>query len=133
IAGHSAWLDLVHVLPDGRTVLSAAYDRTVRYWDIAIGREQRRVALDVPAGSFATAFTADGRGLLGRNTWAGSIDHENYFWDVETGKRQPLAEAFTSRKAWILTGPVSGSILVADNGSQTVTLRDWPSGRLRHA
>jgi RNA polymerase sigma factor (sigma-70 family) len=131
VPGHSSTVEMVYVLSDGRTALTASSDRTVRSWDITTGREQRRVPLEAPQWCWPTGFTPDGRGLIGRSIWSGYTDHEKYLWDTGTGQRLPLAEAFTLPRCWIKTAPVNGSVLALDGGDQTLTLRDWPSGRLR--
>ena len=42
--GHShPWTEWVRVSPDGKQLLTSGYDRTARLWDIASGRELRRL------------------------------------------------------------------------------------------
>jgi RNA polymerase sigma factor (sigma-70 family) len=132
LPGHRGWVERVFVAPDGRTARTAGTDGTVCRWDLATGRELGRAAVDIPCWFWPTAFTQDGRGLIGQNTSSVEVANETYLWDTDTGRGQPLAEAFTATSRSPLTPPVAGAVLVLDRGDRTVTLRDWPSGRLRH-
>src|SRR5207253_1873663 len=58
--------------------------------------------------------------------------HEKYLWDTATGKHQSLPPALADSGTWLLAGPDRDAFLALDETSQTVTLRDWPSGRPRH-
>jgi WD40 repeat protein len=91
-----------------------------------------RISLDVPAWFWPIAFTSDGRGLIGQSTASVEIANETYLWDTDTGKRQPLTETFATTKGSILTPPVGGAVLFREQDVRTVTLREWPTGRLRH-
>jgi eukaryotic-like serine/threonine-protein kinase len=62
LEGHSNSITGLGVLPDGRTLVSAASDRTVRIWDIATGEE--RFMIDGGASIFASlAVSPIGRTL----------------------------------------------------------------------
>jgi RNA polymerase sigma factor (sigma-70 family) len=66
--------------PDGRTILSCAYDRTLRVWDVATGREVKRFA--DPVGSFAgLCASADGQTIAAR-----SFTGQLRYYDVRTGR-----------------------------------------------
>ncbi len=98
--------------PDGRTVLTASWDRTARLWDAATGR---------PIGQPMThddwvssvAFSPDGRTIL-----TGSYDRTARLWDAATG--EPIGEplrhqhcvasvAFSPDGKLILTGCYDGT------------------------
>ncbi len=88
--------------PDGRTLASGSWeDHTIRLWDVATGKERRRLTLPMPAGhnygDVPLVFSADGRVL-----YSGSADRMNrsvYFWDVATGKELRHLEAPLSNLA----------------------------------
>ncbi len=58
-----------------------AADTTARLWDVASGRELRRVS---PGQVYSVTFSADGRRLL---TTIHAGPSEAVLWDVETGRR----------------------------------------------
>lgn len=67
--------------PDGKTLISAGADGTIRYWEPATGKETRRVHVQT-ADSHAhpQLFTADGK------TVAGMASEDICVWDTDTGK-----------------------------------------------
>ena len=73
---------------DGRRLLSGGFDQTVRLWDVASGKELRRL-LGHKDGVTSVAFSSDGRrgvsggGNYGRN---GAVDSTVRVWDLESGK-----------------------------------------------
>src|SRR5262249_56963704 len=66
--------------PDGRTVASGSYDRTVRLWEAATGKEVRRFPGHAEYVK-AVAFSPDGTALA-----SGGLDAAILLWDV-TGRR----------------------------------------------
>src|SRR5262249_32434644 len=73
--GHNARVNSAAVSADGRFALSAGGEKTVRLWEVASGKEVRK--LDASAGF----FSPDGKQIL-----AFGADKTARLWDVATGK-----------------------------------------------
>jgi len=63
---------------DGRSILTGCSDRTVRIWDVASGREMRK--LRIPTGDITAAYFTDSFTVL-----TGSTDGAIRIWDAKTG------------------------------------------------
>jgi WD40 repeat protein len=90
--GHEAAVNCVALSRDGRHALSAAYDLTLRLWDVATGKELRRFQ-GYEELIWSVAFSPDGRFALsgGGGRWTDgryteSVDHDPRLWEVATGK-----------------------------------------------
>lgn len=66
--------------PDGKSVLTSGWDRTVRLWDVATGNELRRFVGHASLVK-SLAFSPDGKWVL-----TGSEDATARLWDAATGK-----------------------------------------------
>ena len=111
--GHTAAVNSIAVLPDGRLV-SGSDDHTLRLWDAETGAELRRFEGHTdPVASVA--------GLPDGRIVSGSHDHTLRLWDVETGAELRRFEGHTD---WVTSVAVlSDGRLVS--GSYDCTLRLW--------
>jgi WD40 repeat protein len=69
----------VAISRDGKTLATGSWDGTVRLWEVATGKEVRRLAFPGAAGSLA--FSPDGKTLA-----AGNLAGPVRLWDLATGE-----------------------------------------------
>ncbi len=90
LKGHQDQVTSVIFSTDEKTLISAGDDRTIRFWDVAAGKELRQIRTE--NGVEKIALSPDGRFLAS----LGHVKHENAFgfyseavillWDARTGK-----------------------------------------------
>jgi len=84
--GHSGGVVAIAFSPDGRQILSGSWDRTVKLWDAATGREIRTYS----GYSGGVAFSPNGKQII-----SGSNDGTVRLWDMSTGKEIAQFISFT--------------------------------------
>ena len=91
---HSNGVTAVGVLPDGKTVWSAGWDKTVRLWDLE--RRQQITQLDHEEAVFAADSSPDGRWLatITSDVIQSFVHRPVRIWDLSTGT--PLSTVLAS-------------------------------------
>ncbi|OGW30722.1 MAG: hypothetical protein A2X54_05255 [Nitrospirae bacterium GWF2_44_13] len=91
--GHSGTVNSVVFSPDGRFALSSgSYDKTLKFWEVATGKEIRTFSGHTDKVS-SVAFSPDGRYAL-----SGGWDKALKLWDIASGKE---IRTFTGHRSWI--------------------------------
>jgi WD40 repeat protein len=118
--GHSNVVASLAFSPDGMTLASAGYDRTVILWDVATGEMRRRLHGHRESVG-AVTFSPDGQVL------ASSDRYGVRFWEAPTGTLQGILRGIEGSIAFTADG---GAILGVDRSDWTV-VRLWDLHRSR--
>ncbi|MDG3006694.1 WD40 repeat domain-containing protein [Paludisphaera mucosa] len=128
LGGHLGLIETLRFSPDGKTLLSSGWDRTVRVWDVrdplagGFGQEQAR--LSIVGEIYAAEFSPDGRtvavaGLDGLTIWDWQDD----------GADPRTVEAVGANRS--LTFSPDGKTLVLGGFDHQVRLVDVQSGSVK--
>ena len=122
LTGHTDWIRSVSFSPDGRTLVSGSWDRTIRLWDVATGTLKDTLAVDYIDN---LAFSPDG------TTLAGGGSDKVHLWDVAA---DTLKNTYTlPGHSWgvysLAFSPDGTTLASGDNG--TIRLWDVATGTLK--
>ncbi|WP_329521918.1 WD40 repeat domain-containing serine/threonine protein kinase [Spirillospora sp. NBC_01491] len=123
LRGHTASVKDVAFTPDGRTLVTASDDATVRRWDVA-GRAQLGKPVRHPDGVNAVAVGADGTVL-----YTGGDDGFMRIWRLPGGGRSNGFETGLGPLTDMALSP-DGRVLATSNGNQYVRLWDLDDGKV---
>ncbi|MFQ5935809.1 MAG: protein kinase, partial [Acidiferrobacterales bacterium] len=80
LAGHKDWVYAIAFSPDGKTLASAGYDKTIRLWNVTTGAS-RRVLRGHGRSINSVAYSADGKWLA-----SAADDATVRLWNAATGR-----------------------------------------------
>jgi len=119
--GHTEWISSVAITPDGRYVVSASYDNTLKVWDIKNGEELRTLRGHTNEVN-AVAVTSDGRCAI-----SASGDSTLKVWDIESGEELRTLKGHTGPvRAVIVT--LDGRYILSVSDDRTIKVWDIESG-----
>ena len=81
LRGHEDAILAIAFSPDAATIASASYDKLVKLWDVASGKETRTLKEHSDA-VYTVAFTKDGKHVI-----SGAGDRTIKIWDAVSGRR----------------------------------------------
>lgn len=112
-------------LADGKTVLTAGSDRTLRFWDLATGRQTRTLPLQGQTLlGHLLKLSPDGKTLVAK------VAEQLMFWDVETGRQIKTLTVSKDTFSYLSFSP-DGKTLAAGTDLFRMTLWDWRAGTHR--
>jgi WD40 repeat protein len=133
LSGHHYWVHTVTISPDGETIASGSWDKTIKIWDLKTGEQIYNLTGHTEA-VYALAFSDDGE-LLASGSWDKTI--KLWYWQNGTfvrsliGHSDPVYTVAFSRKGQILASgswdrtiklwqPLTGEELFTLNGHTDV-------------
>lgn len=122
LRGHDGWISYVTYSPDGATLASASYDRTIKLWDVRSLGE--RLTLRGEAGAvFAVEYSPDG-------AWLASCGEDSTIrlWDARTGRPLRTLRGHEGPVSSVVFSP-GGERLASSGTDKTVRLWDAETGR----
>jgi WD40 repeat protein len=124
LTGHSESVDSVAISPDGQTLASGSFDKTIKIWDLRSG-ELRRTLQGHSESVDSVAISPDGQTLA-----SGSLDKTIKIWDLRSGE---LRRTLQGHSDWVSSVTISpdGRTLASGSEDKTIKIWDISSGKLR--
>jgi WD40 repeat protein len=119
LSGHTDSVNGVAVSPDGRYVLSASKDHTVKVWELSSGKEVRTLSGHT-SSVWDVAVSPDGRYVL-----SASGDNMVKVWELSSGKEVRTLSGHTDSINGVAVSPDGRYVLSA---SEDKTVKVWELG-----
>jgi WD40 repeat protein len=121
--GHGAAITAVVYSPDGRQIITASNDKTVKIWDAESGRELWTLAGHSDWVN-AIAYSPDGRRIV-----SASDDTTIKIWDVESGREIRTLSGHSVNVMSVVYSP-DGRRNVSGSGDRSLKIWDTETGRV---
>lgn len=122
LMGHTVSVHAVAFSPDGRTLASASWDRSIILWDVLTGA--KKLILKHGYHPHQLTFSPDGRFL-----YSSGGDGTIKKWDMQTGKARAII--YGRNEILNLSLSEDGSILACDCRARAAEVLDAQTGALR--
>ncbi len=129
--GHMAKINCIAFTPDGRQLVSASEDKTIRVWDLASGKTVRTIRGESAPGQagkvYAMALSPDGKWLAAAGWLTGKREERDAIrlYEFASGKLVALLKGHENVVHGLAFSP-DGSKLISGSGDRTAIL--WDTG-----
>ena len=135
--GHMALVKTITFTPDGRQLISASDDKTIRVWDLETGKTLRTIRGEIAPGNagkiFAMALSPDGKWLVAGG-WFPGTGEESFairLYDFASGRLVALLRGHDNGVSSLAFSP-DGRHLISGSGDLTAILWDVEARQLKH-
>lgn len=116
LAGHADWVSSLTMSPDGQTLVSGSYDRTIKLWHLDTG-ELTQTLSEHSKGVLCLAMSPNGQILA-----SGSFDETIKLWHPDTGK---LIDTLTRHRGSVRSLAIAPDGQTLISGSFDKTIKLW--------
>ena len=135
--GHMALIKDIAFTPDGRQLVSASDDKTIRVWDLETGKTLRIIRGEIAPGNagkiFAMVLSPDGK-WLAAGGWFPGTRKESFavrLYDFSSGHLVALLRGHDNGVSSLAFSP-DGRHLISGSGDNTAILWDVEARQLKH-